>query len=298
MYGREMELIKKIFPRRITFYYDARAASAEENKYLAMKRNDFSKKRSEIIAYIIDLENCTLHSAEKIFIVSENLKDYFIRTYGIEKSKFFLYPCLSDSQKFYYDQNLRTKMRRQLDYKDEDKVYVYAGGMNSSWHITGLLFNFFDYLNSNQKNVKFLILSKDIVSISKMLEAYPAIMDKVSFASVENEIICKYYNAADYGVLFRENSIMNNVASPTKFAEYLLSGLPVLISEGVGDYSIFCRDKKVGFVINEEQLKNNSLFDLKSFQSTSFDRNYISTIGKKYLTKESISPKVLDLFNS
>jgi hypothetical protein len=298
MFGRELGLLKKIFPRKITFYYDARAASAEENKYYAMKMNDHSKKRSDIISHIIYLENYTLHTAEKVFTVSENLKDYFIRNYSIAESRFFLYPCLSDSKKFYYDENLRRKIREELGYNNEDKVYVYAGGMSSSWHMTGLLFKFFEYLNHNQKNAKFLILSKDTTSISKLLESYSDIRNKVIFTSADNEIICKYYNAADFGILFRENSIMNNVASPTKLAEYLLSGLPVIISEGVGDYSNFCRDKNVGFVISEEQLKENSLLDIQSFQSADFDRNYISSIGKQYLTKESILPKVLELFNS
>jgi hypothetical protein len=298
MYGREMELLKKIFPRKITFYYDARAASAEENKYLSEKKNDFSGKRSDIIKYIIDLESRTLQAAANIFVVSGNLKNYFIRNYNTQESKFFLYPCLSDSNKFFYDKKLRIDTRKELNYSDDDIVYVYAGGMNSSWHVTDFIFNFFNYANNKQKNSKFLLLSKDTVSVSKILEKYPDVRNKVLFMSVDNKIICKYYNAADYGILFRENSIMNNVASPTKFAEYLLSGLPVLISEGVGDYSNFCRTNGLGFVITEEQLKNNSLLDPEIFKSNVFSREYISSVGKKFLTKESILPDVLKIFNN
>ncbi|MDR3610692.1 MAG: hypothetical protein P4L27_09025 [Ignavibacteriaceae bacterium] len=298
MYGREMNLLKKIFPRKITFYYDARAASAEENKYLSNKRNDFSRKRADIIKYIIDLENRTLQSADKIFVVSEKLKNYFIKNYNTPKYKFFLYPCLSDSNKFYYDKKLRANTRKDLNYTEQDIVYVYAGGLSSSWHVTDFIFNFFNYASQKQGNAKFLILSRDTVSISKMLENNPDLKNKVIFMSVDNEIIGKYYNASDYGILFRENSIMNNVASPTKFAEYLLCGLPVLISEGVGDYSDFCKTNGLGFVINEDQLKDNSLLDPGIFQSNEFNRDHISAIGKKFLTKESILPKVLELFNT
>jgi hypothetical protein len=298
MYGREMNLLKKIFPRKIIFYYDARAASAEENKYLSNKRNDFSRKRADIIKYIIDLENRTLQSADKIFVVSEKLKNYFTKNYNTPEYKFFLYPCLSDSNKFYYDKKLRANTRKDLNYTEQDIVYVYAGGLSSSWHVTDFIFNFFNYASKKQGNAKFLILSRDTVPISKMLENNPDLKNKVIFMSVDNEIIGKYYNASDYGILFRENSIMNNVASPTKFAEYLLCGLPVLISEGVGDYSDFCKTNGLGFVINEDQLKDNSLLDPGIFRYNEFNRDHISAIGKKFLTKESILSNVLELFNT
>jgi glycosyltransferase involved in cell wall biosynthesis len=55
---------------------------------------------------------------------------------------------------------------------------------------------------------------------------------------------------ADYGILIRPNSITNSVASPVKFAEYLASGLQVLISDGIGDFSEFVVREKIGYLIN------------------------------------------------
>ena len=64
------------------------------------------------------------------------------------------------------------------------------------------------------------------------------------------EEINNYLNATDYGILFRENLPINNQASPTKFAEYILAGLKVIISEGVGDFSEFVREHDCGQVVS------------------------------------------------
>jgi hypothetical protein len=42
---------------------------------------------------------------------------------------------------------------------------------------------------------------------------------------------------------------VNEVASPVKFGEYLASGLPVVMSAGIGDYSELVRRKKVGVIL-------------------------------------------------
>jgi len=42
-----------------------------------------------------------------------------------------------------------------------------------------------------------------------------------------------YLNAADYGLFLRKQSPVNDVASPVKFSEYCLAGLPVLMTDAV-----------------------------------------------------------------
>jgi glycosyltransferase involved in cell wall biosynthesis len=64
------------------------------------------------------------------------------------------------------------------------------------------------------------------------------------------EEVGKYLEASDLGLLLRENHVVNRVASPTKFAEYLLCGLPVVISPWVGDFSELVEAHRLGLVIN------------------------------------------------
>jgi len=45
---------------------------------------------------------------------------------------------------------------------------------------------------------------------------------------VPYEEVTKYLNAVDFAVVWRDNNIVNKVASPVKFSEYVCTGLPVI----------------------------------------------------------------------
>jgi len=298
LFGKEIGILKKIVPVKLIFYFDARAASAEENKYSAIKQGDFSSKKYHTIAHIYYTEYKTLIAADKIFAVSNILTTYFVNNFKINRDKCVLYPCLSDTSKFFYDEDIRKSVREELKFEEHTKVFLYAGGISAQWHISASLFQFFDQISKADKDVSFLFLTKDHLAIQKMVEIYPGLSDKLIYKSVENDQMVKYLNAADYGILFRENTIMNNVASPTKFAEYILCGLPTIISEGVGDYTDFCKINKVGTVIEETVLNNLNQFDAQQLLKLHFDRKNIAMIGKKELSKESIIKNLIIQFNS
>lgn len=57
--------------------------------------------------------------------------------------------------------------------------------------------------------------------------------------------------AADLAVIFRKQDLVNRVACPTKFAEYLGCGLPVLCTEGIGDLSQLVRSNNLGWIMQD-----------------------------------------------
>ena len=61
--------------------------------------------------------------------------------------------------------------------------------------------------------------------------------------------------------MLRENTRINNVASPTKFAEYMINNIPVILSHNIGDLDDFIKEYRVGFYPDDiddidEKLKN------------------------------------------
>ena len=83
--------------------------------------------------------------------------------------------------------------------------------------------------------------------------------------------------------------MMNNVASPTKFSEYVLSGLPSILSNGVYDFADIIKKTGFGVVLSDyHQLKQNE--NDKIIKLLGVDRKKISVWGKSNLSKkESIS---------
>ena len=83
------------------------------------------------------------------------------------------------------------------------------------------------------------------------------------------------FSIADYGYVFREQSVTNQVASPVKVAEYLSCGLKVLISENLGDYSSMIKENDLGRIIDDDfELEKVSLS--KKYDIVKFSTNNLS----------------------
>lgn len=298
VYGKEIALLKKMIDKPLYFIYDSRAASVEENKYNAVKRGSLSKKQFDMFSHISYTECVTCQAADKIFSVSNVLKSYLMMNYGIAEEKFFIYPCLSDQRKFYYDEALRKAVRLEHGFNDTHKVYLYAGGLYNAYHSLDEVVSFLDYVARKDENARFFLLSRDIIDPKEILKHYPALNGKFINTAVPNAEMVRYLNAADYGILFRENVPMNNVASPSKFAEYILCGLPTIISEGVGDYSAICEPNGLGILIPECQMKDLQQLDFDKLANSTFERSKIAQYGKEHLSKQARLPFVIEQFKS
>jgi len=57
---------------------------------------------------------------------------------------------------------------------------------------------------------------------------------------------------------------VNRVSSPVKFAEYCLCGLPVIITDNVGDYSGYVRSYKLGHIVDLNSVNRDE--ELKDFK--------------------------------
>lgn len=298
MFGKEIACLKRWLGIPVIFIYDGRAASAEEYRYSMIKSNDFSKKRFNMLSHVLHTEAITLQVADKTFTVSKSLKRYFNKNFNVDSEKMFIYPCLSDSNKFFYSEEVRQKFRSELNYAPDDIVFIYSGGAGK-YHATDVILNFFKRLHARNQNARLLILTKDSEIIEKEInKILPLHEGYVKYMSVNNDEINKYLNVADYGILFRENMPINNVASPSKFAEYMLTGLPVIISEGVGDYSEYTLKNNVGQLIMEQYLHDWASFDFSVFDEYKYNRENIARQALKDFSKESLLPKVIEQFKS
>ena len=130
--GPEIRYLRKITKCKLIFIFDARAATAEEKKYSAIKQNEYNPRKANRIAGILNLENRTLSEADKVFSVSDILTSYFVKTMSCPASKFFKYPCLSDSDKFFFDTSLRERTRNDLGLNDKTLVFIYSGGIKAA----------------------------------------------------------------------------------------------------------------------------------------------------------------------
>lgn len=119
---------------------------------------------------------------------------------------------------------------------NERKVLIYAGSI-VKYQCVDEMIHLFSELHHIDSSFYFLFLSayNNYEAISKKMKDEGLDESSYKLMSVAQHDVYRYNCAADFGLLIRADHILNKVASPTKLAEYLMAGLPIIATELVGD---------------------------------------------------------------
>ena len=261
--------------------FDGRGAQSEEWKEYSVGGEQKIKGK------IYSLEKKSVLNSDYRIGVSKMLVQYWRDEFGYNQKSQVVIPCtLSNS--FLKEENCNSvEIRSKYGFSEEDIILVYSGSA-AGWQSFQLLNKWFEEILLNNSNVKILFLSKK--QAVEQLSIYTKYHDRIVVDWLKPEDVYSVLNACDYGVLYREDSVTNRVASPTKFAEYLAAGLKVLISERVGDYSALVSENEIGEIIQKETAcslvkldagdkKVLHNFAIQNFTKSSYEMEYLKLIN-------------------
>jgi hypothetical protein len=137
-------------------------------------------------------------------------------------------PCLAPETEFFFDPALRDRVRNELQIGAHETVYVYSGSLAAYQRFDDTVKTFQDTLATGQK-ARLIVLTPEIDRARQKCAGLPG--GNVICRSVDHAQVNGYLNAADLGMLLRDSSPVNSVAFPTKFAEYALAGLKVVMKD-------------------------------------------------------------------
>ena len=255
--------------------YDGRGAiSAEWNEYKVV--ND-----PGMLSEITELEKKVVHNTLFRIAVSAQLVNYWRQVYNYQDNREVVIPCTLN--KAFENTELTEKniatIRQKLSFDATDIVFIYAGSV-AGWQSFSLLYEFIKPILQKNEKTKLLFLSDRDDNIQNLMKEFPS---QVSRRKVAPHEVPEYLMAGDYGILIREQSITNKVASPVKFAEYLACGLKVIISEHLGDYSSFISRNGCGYIYSQfpgpspvtlTEKQKNRILGLKSFTKNNLVSEY------------------------
>jgi hypothetical protein len=236
IYLKKIKLVKKVL-------FDGRGAyHAELTEYNVVA--DIS-----VINSIEQTEKKALVKSDAQLAVSNKLVDWWKAKYNYTPINFTVIPCTLSN--FFYREFISEgewlAARKSAGYAENDIVVIYSGS-SAGWQSFNLVDDFLFKLFSENEYVKLIFLSNEMPTESKTFKTF---RDRINTKWLKPEEVSSLMIVADYGILIREKSITNQVASPVKFAEYLACGLQVLISEGIGDFTDFVKQLNCGHVFNE-----------------------------------------------
>lgn len=193
-------------------------------------------------------------SANGLVVLSENIKDFFITSSylltqrAIKQRNISVIPCCVDTAKFNKEGNPDRKLSEQLNL-DNKFVFLYSGSLGT-WYLFNEMIDFFMTAKKAIHNAHFLILTAmRKKSLQNALALKKITCQEITILNTEFENIQNYIRLADVGVFFIKPAFSKKSSCPIKFAEYLASGLPVIINKGVGDTDKIVENSQIGVVL-------------------------------------------------
>lgn len=164
----------------------------------------------------------------KAIFVSELLRDRCLP--NSDHRPVEVIPCGASEQTFFFSSSLRRAGRERISVDSDQPVLVYAGSITYYQCFDEVVDLFRCVMERNARAV-FLVVTPNQEEARRALMTLPEENHRL-FSAHMNQVN-EYLNAADFGVLLRKRNAVNDVASPIKFAEYCLAGLPVIMTDAV-----------------------------------------------------------------
>lgn len=246
---------------------DIRAASVEE--LIEFSELGYLKKTLKYYNYESAFKY--LNKFSQLSAVSNSLKIYLVNKYKMDPVKIYITPCLSGPN-FQFDPLQRTKIRNELNLTNDDILIVFTSGGIANWQNNEVL----NILA--EKGLKILNLSSIEIRHKNIINKF------ISYSEMS-----LYLNAADIAFIWRDKSIVNKVASPVKFSEYVCCGLPVIANETVDMIKDFLVTNSSGLLVNSlNDIDINSLILLKNKDRQAIAEAGLSNFGIDKITKSYI----------
>jgi glycosyltransferase involved in cell wall biosynthesis len=159
-------------------------------------------------------------------------------------------PCCADLELFSFSQEDRLRRRAELGLEDRF-VVVYSGSIDG-WYLTESMADFFVTIRKQRHDAHFLWLTPSRHErVHELMRERGVGESDYTVLAIAPRDMPSYLSTGDAGLAFIKPCFSKLASSPTKYAEYLGCGLPLIINEGVGDSDALITREKVGALIHD-----------------------------------------------
>jgi glycosyltransferase involved in cell wall biosynthesis len=194
-------------------------------------------------------------------------------------------PTAASEDMFFFDAGMRDKARAALGFDASHRVFVYSGSLAPNQDFDEGV-DLFISIYKSDPNARLLVLTPDIGDAERRLARLDRQITIVRFAVLQN--MNMYLNAADAAFMLRRMTPVNVVALPTKFAEYCLAGLPVIMTDAVPEACAI--SSKLG---NRARIWGHTIE-----WPLAFDRAVVAINARVLLGKQHLAPKYDELYRN
>lgn len=145
-------------------------------------------------------------------------------------------PCCVDLERFRFDPAARARRRAELKLAPDTTVFVYSGSLGT-WYMPAEMASLVAAYRETTGRRVFLLwmVNNEAASATRISVAAGLSNAEHRVLNASADDVPEYLSAADVALALVRPSFSKTSSSPTKYAECLAMGLPLVISHGVGD---------------------------------------------------------------
>lgn len=197
--------------------------------------------------------------------------------------KITVIPCCADMDHFdpmKITPTIKMYWRKTLNIAPDEQIISYVGSIGT-WYMTEEMLDFFKILLETTPKMRFLFITRDEPSeILDMARKKDIDLSKIRIQSGSRKDMPALISLSDYGIFFIKPAYSKKASSPTKQAEIMRLGIPLICNDLIGDTTYVINRYRAGVVLKEfsdqsyretiSKLSETS-FDLKEIQKGAMD---------------------------
>lgn len=272
-------MVSRLKLNNLKLVFDADGLPIEE-------RVDFAglSRKSLVYRFFRKEETKMLRLADAVITRSQKAIDYHLQTIGFSyQNKFSVVFNGRDKGFFKPETDQRIQSRTELDYSENEKVFVYCGSLGPQYGLDEMI-SILKKWHQQDVNWRFLILTGNVdYAKTHLPEGFSS---KTTIKKVAFEKVAYYLNSADVAFAIREPKLSMIGVAPIKLGEYLLMGLPVIASKGIGDSEEILKESKSFHLYDhhDENRVEKAVQFLKTVND--FNKQQIRDLGITYFSLE------------
>jgi glycosyltransferase involved in cell wall biosynthesis len=222
-------------------------------------------------------EKSFLLEANGIVSLTEAAKEYLLQQPAYSHLSIDVIPCCADLEHFNYERITEAEketVRQELNIPSNAKIISYVGSFGG-WYMTKEMFAFVRLLQKKQPDYFFLFLTKeDPKSVKTEAEKAGLDLRKLVVRFVNRPQIPAYAALSNVSLFFIRNTFSKIASSPTKHAELMGLGIPVVCNT-IGDTGKIISSTKTGQLVDnfDESILRAAIDALP--QTEAIDKAYI-----------------------
>ncbi len=168
-------------------------------------------------------------------------------------------PCCADTHHFdpkLIEPHKLASLRLHLGISENNLTIGYLGAIGT-WYMLDEMLDFFKVLFQSNSNARFLFVSNEsptVILEAVLKKGIPS--DSIIITSAKRAEVPLYISLMNLSIFFIKPAFSKKASSPTKMAELLSMGVPIICNSGIGDDDIVVEATGVGLLCHEMNIDN------------------------------------------